>query len=119
MKSGWPTYGGCDRSYSLSPRPDALRFSAKPMRYFLDLRSKSSYQTVPKIGQTGASGHPGRDIFILTASAFAPVLNATIMRCQLLLPLGAAPEVASVVSSAASAIATIGVDALSNRSVCT
>src|SRR6266478_2497923 len=120
MKSDWLECGGCDRRYSLSPRQDALQFPAKRVRYFLDLRSKSSYQTVPKIGQTGASTQAGRDIFILTASDLAAVLNDRAMRCQLLLPLGTSPEFAStVVSSAASVIATIGVDALSNRSVCT
>src|SRR6266542_2123332 len=95
----------------------APEFLRKRARYFRGLRSKSSYQTVPKIGQTGLLGQEFRSIFTLTASVFASVLKEREIRCQLVLPLGAADEAANPDSSAALNIATDGVSALSSLSV--
>src|SRR5882672_2682770 len=82
--------------------PGKLQLPGQRSHYFLGLRSKSSYQTVPKIGQTELSAHEVGLIFSFTASLFAPVLKDKEIRCQSLSPLGAGAEDARIVSSAAS-----------------
>src|SRR6267378_6642819 len=104
------------RSLQLAARGE-LQLPGQGSHYFLGLRSKSSYQTVPKIGQTELSTHEVGLIFSFTASLFAPVLKDKEIRCQSLFPLGAGAEEARVVSSMASASTTIGVAALTSWSV--
>src|SRR6266850_7532468 len=94
-----------------------LQLPGQLSHYFLGLRSKSSYQTVPKIGQTELSAHEVGLILSFTASLFAPVLKDKEIRCQSLSPVGAGAEDARVVSSVASATTTIGVAALTSWSV--
>src|SRR5258708_3001878 len=96
---------------------EELQLPGQLLHYFLGLRSKSSYQTVPKMGQTEFSVHEVELILTFTASLFAPVLKDKEIRCQSLSPLGAGAEDASVVSSVASATTTIGVAALTSWSV--
>src|SRR5437660_3883873 len=91
-------------AYSRSQQAELGEFRLPGLgaHYFRGLRSKSSYQTVPKIGQTELSAHDVGLIFRFTASLFAPVLKDKEIRCQSLSPLGAATEDASVTSSVAS-----------------
>src|SRR6267142_5798405 len=104
-------------SRSLQPAElGQLQLPGQLSHYFLGLRSKSSYQTVPKIGQTELSPHDVGLILTLTASVFAPVLKEREIRCQSLSPLGAASEDTRILSSKASETATTGVAALTSLS---
>jgi hypothetical protein len=78
---------------------------------------KSSYQTVPKIGQTALSPQVFRTIRTLTASVVGPVLKEKEIRCQPLLPLGAGGELPRKTLSVALTMDITGVSALSSLSV--
>src|SRR5439155_24547661 len=74
----------------------------------LRCKLKSSYQTVPKMGQTEASSQGWRVSFTITPSLLGFVLNSSAIRCQSFVPVGNGGELANVALSVALRIVMSG-----------